>query len=72
MTKHDPPNMPTSAELDTFIERWQQAQAAHNRERRRRRPRQKPAAGYRLMIVPPADGRAGPPPLPRDSGQRKG
>jgi len=54
MTKHDPPQMPTTADLDTFAERWQQAQAAHNKERRRRKPRTKPTAGYRLP--PPAAG----------------
>jgi len=52
MTQHDPPKLPTTAELDTFAERWRQAQAAHNRERRRRKPRQKPGAGYRLPPWP--------------------
>jgi len=52
MTKHDPPQMPTTAELDTFAERWRQAQSAHNKERRRRKPRPKPTAGYRLPPWP--------------------
>jgi len=43
---------PSDDLLDTFVERWQQAQAAHNRERRRRKPRQKPTAGYRLPPWP--------------------
>ena len=52
MTRHDPPQLPTTAELDTFAERWRQTQAAHNRERRRRKPRPKPGAGYRLPPWP--------------------